>query len=159
MLVLDQELKAAISAHGKACYPFEGCGLLLGTATLETNQVQAIYPVPNAWEVVEERRIRFKISGQDWLDAEDLAVDRGLDIIGVFHSHPDHPPVASPRDLAWAAWPGFSYLITEIREGRAGASRSWLLLEDRSGFVEEEIVVQAQPQHLDANGTNEVSVL
>jgi proteasome lid subunit RPN8/RPN11 len=46
------------------------------------------------------------------------ALRRGLDIIGIYHSHPIHPPVASPRDLAWATWPGYSYLITEVRDGQ-----------------------------------------
>jgi proteasome lid subunit RPN8/RPN11 len=67
------------------------------------------------------------------------ATMQDLDIIGVFHSHPDHPPVASPRDLAWAAWPGYSYLITEIRTGQPASSRSWQMLGDRSGFAEEQL--------------------
>jgi proteasome lid subunit RPN8/RPN11 len=67
------------------------------------------------------------------------AMRQGLEVVGVFHSHPDCPPVASPRDLAWAAWPGYSYLITEVSHGRPATSRSWQLLPDRSGFYEEEI--------------------
>jgi proteasome lid subunit RPN8/RPN11 len=76
------------------------------------------------------------------VQAELEAMRRGLDVIGVFHSHPDSPPVASPRDLAWAAFAGYSYLITEIRQGAAVNGRSWQLLPDRSGFVEEEIEIR-----------------
>ncbi|MGB4869037.1 MAG: M67 family metallopeptidase, partial [Candidatus Promineifilaceae bacterium] len=87
-----------------------------------------------------EKPVRFQISADDMLKAEMEAMRRDLDIIGVFHSHPDHPPVASPRDLAWATWPGYSYIITQVWEGEATYSQSWQLLADRSGFVEEKIV-------------------
>jgi proteasome lid subunit RPN8/RPN11 len=73
------------------------------------------------------------------LAAELSAASQDLEVIGIFHSHPDHPAVASPRDLAWASWSGYSYVITEVRGGKPAQTRSWQLLTDRSGFVEEEI--------------------
>ncbi len=139
MLILDRELKAAIYSHGRESYPFEGCGLLLGNASEDANVVQALYPVQNVWEIEEERRVRFRIDEKDWVEAELTAMEHGLDVIGIFHSHPDHPPVASPRDLDWAAWPGYSYLITEVRNGEPVHSQSWHLLPDRTGFIEEDI--------------------
>ena len=123
MLRLNQKTIEEIHAHGLASYPYEGCGLLLGRAETDLNIVEAIFPVPNRWEVEEEKRVRFLISDGDMLQAELAAADRDLDIVGVFHSHPDSPPVASPRDLAWAAWPGHSYLITEIGKHQPGDSR------------------------------------
>jgi proteasome lid subunit RPN8/RPN11 len=140
MLQLTPQLKQDINAHGAQAYPYEGCGLLLGQAENGRNLVTALYPVENRWEVEEEKRVRFLITPADMLQAELAAAGQGLDVIGIFHSHPDDVPVASPRDLAWATWPGYSYLITEIRAGRPGISRSWQLREDRTGFVEEEIV-------------------
>jgi proteasome lid subunit RPN8/RPN11 len=98
-----------------------------------------IFPVPNRWENEEEKSYRFLIHDQDMLQAELAAAAQDLDVIGIFHSHPDHPPDASLRDLAWAAWSGYSYLITEVRNSKPVRSRSWQLLIDRSGF-EEEIV-------------------
>lgn len=142
MLQLSQESLESIHAHGVATYPFEGCGLLFGRAESGLNVVDAIFPVPNRWEVEEEKRVRFRISDGDMLRAELAAAEQDLDIVGIFHSHPDSPPVASPRDLAWAAWPGHSYLITQVSQRRPGESRSWQLLEDRTGFVEEEIVIE-----------------
>jgi proteasome lid subunit RPN8/RPN11 len=139
MLRLNQKIIDAIHAHGIASYPYEGCGLLLGRTDSGLNEVQDIFPVPNSWQVEEEKPVRFLISDRDMLRAELAAADRDLDIVGIFHSHPDSPPVASARDLAWAAWPGHSYLITEISQDQPGQSRSWQLLEDRSGFVEEAI--------------------
>jgi proteasome lid subunit RPN8/RPN11 len=144
MLKLSKALQAEINRQGAAAYPYEGCGLLLGRATNGANRVTALYPVENRWDVEEEKGERFQITPQDMLQAELAAMRQGLDIIGIYHSHPDHPPVASPRDLAWATWPGYSYLITEVRQAEPQGSRSWQLRADRSGFTEEEIEVTDQ---------------
>ena len=140
MLQLPTQLHEQIKAHGAKSYPFEGCGLLLGHTENGANVVEAIMPAANTWPVEAEKPVRFQISADDMLKAEMEAMRRDLDIIGVFHSHPDHPPVASPRDLAWATWPGYSYIITQVWEGEPTYSQSWQLLADRSGFIEEEIV-------------------
>ena len=102
MLELTQELHEAIKAHGQASYPYEGCGVLLGRVEGEVNVVTAVRPLPNTWPVEAEKPIRFRIAEQDWLAAEMAAMMDDVDIIGIFHSHPDNPPIASPRDLAWA---------------------------------------------------------
>ena len=140
MLQLSAQLHEQMKAHGAKSYPFEGCGLLLGRTENGVNIVEGILPATNTWPVEAEKPVRFQISADDMLKAEMEAMRRDLDIIGVFHSHPDHPPVASPRDLAWATWPGYSYIITQVWEGEATYSQSWQLLADRSGFVEEKIV-------------------
>lgn len=144
MLKIDKRLKSAIETHGVASYPYEGCGLLLGRQVNGENGgvdnvVTSLFPVANSWEVEEEKQERFRISPKDMLQAELAAASQGLDIVGIFHSHPDHPPIASPRDVEWAAWPGHSYLITEIRQGQPRQSRSWQLLNDRTGFEEEAV--------------------
>jgi proteasome lid subunit RPN8/RPN11 len=142
MLILTEPLLREIEELALANYPQEGCGLLLGIHLGGENQVQMIYPVPNSWEVESEKVTRFRIEDRDMLDAEFAASDRGLDVIGIFHSHPEHPPIASSRDLSWATWPGYSYLITEVRSGKPGTSQSWQLRHDRTGFDEEEIIRQ-----------------
>ena len=142
MLQLTPELQRQIDEQGQAAYPYEGCGLLLGRQDGDCNLVEAIFPVENAWDVAEEQRERFLITPAAMFQAEMAALRQGLDIIGIYHSHPDHPAVASPRDLAWATWPGYSYLITEVRDGRPGDSRSWQLAPDRSGFVEERLLLK-----------------
>lgn len=139
MLKIQEELRERIKAHGAASYPYEGCGLLLGHSDDGQNVVTDIFPVENRWEVEAEKRVRFQIAPEDMLKAEIAAMRRGLDVVGIFHSHPDDRPVASQRDLAWATWPGYSYLITEVRDGQPQQSRSWQLRADRSGFVEETI--------------------
>jgi proteasome lid subunit RPN8/RPN11 len=141
MLKLTEHTLKEIQAHGSASYPHEGCGLLLGRAEYGENVAVAIFPVPNRWENEEEKSYRFLIHDQDMLQVELAAAAQDLDVIGIFHSHPDHPPDASLRDLAWAAWSGYSYLITEVRQGQPGRSRSWQLLIDRSGFKEETVEI------------------
>ncbi len=141
MIQLSEQLHEQIKAHGMKAYPFEGCGLLLGRTENGANVVEAVAPTANTWPVEAEKPVRFQISGDEMLKVELEAARRDLDVIGVFHSHPDHPPVASPRDLAWATWPGYSYLITQVWEGDATYSQSWQLLADRSGFAEEELVI------------------
>lgn len=142
MLILSKDVQEKIHAHGVASYPYEGCGLLLGTAVNGDNIVTAIRTMANVWPDQEEKRERFRIDEKEWIAAEMEAMAQDLDVIGVFHSHPDHPPVASPRDLSWAAFSGYSYLITEIRQGQPALNQSWHLLADRSGFVEEKIKIQ-----------------
>ena len=139
MLILSHALHAEIRAHGAASYPNEGCGLLLGEVVDGDNVARAARPLPNVWPVESEKPERFRIDPADWRDVELAAMDEGLDVVGIFHSHPACPPVASPRDVAWAAFAGYSYLITQVVAGTPGLSRSWQLLPDRSGFVEEPI--------------------
>jgi proteasome lid subunit RPN8/RPN11 len=141
MLRLSRELHEQIKAHGAKSYPYEGCGLLLGRVADSINLVSDIRPVANVWPVEAEKSVRFRIAEDDWRDAEFAAMAADLDIIGIFHSHPDSQPIASPRDLNWASWPGYSYIITEVSRGRPTHSRSWQLLPDRSGFFEETIEV------------------
>lgn len=139
MLVLPATLHDQIRAHGVATYPHEGCGLLLGEVRDGANVARDARSLPNVWPAADERPERFRIDPADWLAVELDAAAEGLDVIGIFHSHPDHPPIASPRDVAWAAFAGYSYLITQIVAGQPGPSRSWQLAADRSGFLEETI--------------------
>lgn len=141
MLRLSKAVYEQIASHGSASYPNEGCGLLLGTAEDGRNTVLAARSLRNVWPVESEKPERFRIAEDDWRDVELEAISEGLDVVGIFHSHPDHPPVASPRDLAWASWPGYSYLITQVIDGRPTISRSWQLAADRSGFIEEDVVI------------------
>jgi proteasome lid subunit RPN8/RPN11 len=139
MLKLTEPLHNQIKAHGAASYPFEGCGLLLGRVENGDNVVAAVRPLPNTWPVEAEKPVRFLIDPKAWQQVEMEAMMNELDVIGIFHSHPDDVPVASPRDLAWASWSGYSYLITQVLAGKPTFSRSWQLKEDRSGFEEEVI--------------------
>jgi proteasome lid subunit RPN8/RPN11 len=137
ILILSQNILNEIRAHGESAYPNEGAGLLLGREQDARRVVEAILPLPNAREAEAQRR-RYLLAPQDILHGEDEAARRGLDVIGVFHSHPDHPARPSEFDRAHAL-PWYSYVITSVEAGRAVQSRSWQLAKDRSCFIEEEI--------------------
>jgi len=133
MLEIAQEVLSQIHKHGEDAYPEEGAGFLLGNE----GKVQQIFPLPNSREDAA-RHNRYLITPEDYLKAE-LTADRlGLSLIGVFHSHPDHPNRPSEFDREWAQ-PYFSYIITSVQSGKALESRSWRLAEDRSQFIEERI--------------------
>jgi proteasome lid subunit RPN8/RPN11 len=135
-LELSKEILSQIQKHGQAAYPEEGAGFLLGRDG-EPRLIQAVLELPNRRED-GSRHNRYLIEPKDYLQAETEADRLGLTLVGVFHSHPDHPDRPSDFDRDWAQ-PWFSYLITSVQNGRAVSSRSWRLLEDRSGFVEENI--------------------
>lgn len=135
-LVIPDNLMRLIHAHGELAYPDEGAGFLLG----RPGEVLDILPIPNAREG-EARHNRYLITVSDYAHAETSAEERGLSLIGVFHSHPDHPSRPSDFDREWAQ-PFFSYVITSVKAGQASGSRSWRLIEDRSQFIEEDIEIK-----------------
>lgn len=130
-LAISKQLLDQIHAHGEKAYPEEGAGFLIGNE----GQVEKILPLENSRED-GARHNRFLITPQEYFKAELTADKLGLSLIGVFHSHPDHPNRPSEYDREWAQ-PFFSYIITTVNEGKAIESRSWRLVEDRSKFEEE----------------------
>jgi len=134
---IENSLLRQIHANGEAAYPEEGAGLMLGLAEGERKQVRAILELTNAREDTA-RHNRYLITPQDILRGEQQAANLGLDIVGVFHSHPDHPNQPSDYDREWAI-PWYSYVITSVNDGKAVASRSWTLVEDHASFQEEMI--------------------
>ena len=136
ILQLTEALLTQIHEHGERAYPEEGAGFLLGAYADNGNRtVASVFPLANSRED-EARHNRFLITPEDYLKAELTADKLGLSLVGVFHSHPDHPNRPSEYDREWAQ-PFFSYIITTVNEGKAIESRSWRLLEDRSKFEEE----------------------
>ncbi|MGE5072656.1 MAG: Mov34/MPN/PAD-1 family protein [Anaerolineae bacterium] len=136
MLRLTKELLAKIHANGEAAYPEEGAGFMLGEDG-EARAVMQLLSLPNAREELA-RQNRYLFTAEDYMKAEMEADRLGLSLVGVFHSHPDHPNEPSEFDRDWAQ-PYFSYVITTVRSGKALESRSWRLAEDRSQFQEEQI--------------------
>ncbi len=135
---IPRALLEQIQAHGEEAYPEEGAGFLLG-ADGPTRRVKAILPLSNSREH-SARHNRYLLTPQDYLKGESEADRLGLTLLGVFHSHPDHPNRPSEYDREWAQ-PFFSYLITSVHSGKAVESASWRLAEDRSAFVEEGISI------------------
>jgi len=141
-LLLTPDLLQQIHASGEAAYPEEGAGLLLGRVQGESKRVTLLLTFSNAREP-SARHNRYLLTPQDYLHGEQEASRLGLDVLGVFHSHPDHPNRPSEFDREWAM-PWLSYVITSVQQGTAVESRSWLLREDRLQFEEEDIIIPDQ---------------
>ena len=142
-LWISNETLDQIDSESEAAYPNECCGFLLGTLGEDgTRRVSALLPLDNAREV-EEQFHRFLITPRDVLEAEEAAQAGGLDVLGVYHSHPDHPARPSEFDREHAL-PWWTYIITSVQQGRAGESNAWRLNEDRSGYTLEDVQVSYQ---------------
>lgn len=134
-LVIPQGLFEELVRHLEAAYPEEGAGLLLGEARAGLWVVHQLFPVANQWQQQSERRRRYQIPPQVVAQAEDQAEARGLWLLGVYHSHPDHPSQPSAFDRQWAL-PQWVYLIARVERGRVGQVQAWRLREDRTAFQE-----------------------
>lgn len=138
MIRLGARLAGEIRGEAERAYPDECCGLLLGrTAEGGAKEVVEIFPVENARES-EERYHRSLITPGEYMRGERHARSRRLDVVGNYHSHPNHPAEPSQFDLEHA-WPTWSYVIVSVRAGRAAELRSWELEPDRTRFAEERI--------------------
>jgi proteasome lid subunit RPN8/RPN11 len=138
----------AIRMHGHATYPNECCGALLG----RDGTVSAVHALPNSTD--EGPRRRFLVRPSDYMDAERQASVRGGDLLGFYHSHPDHPARPSQYDLDHA-WPSFSYVILSVMQREPAAMTSWRLRHDRSCFDEE--VLEVEPTDALAQGATRTS--
>ena len=140
MIQLSEDHQNEIAAHGERDYPYECCGLLLGSFASEgVKIVREIYPISNAREESAKRN-RFLIRPEEFIRGERQAEESGLQVIGFYHSHPDHPAVPSQYDLEHA-WPVYSYIVVAVDSGAAREIRSWEMQTDRSRFIEEEISI------------------
>lgn len=141
LLITPDHLRA-IDRHGEQTYPEECCGFLIGRADAETTWVERLLPVDN--ERQDSRHNRYVINPETVLAAHKEARAAGADVVGYYHSHPDHPSKPSDFDREHA-WPGLSYLIVSVQKGRAADARSWRLADDRDQFDEEIIDQAADP--------------
>jgi proteasome lid subunit RPN8/RPN11 len=141
-LQISARLLEDIGRHGARAYPNECCGALLGAAGGETKTVRALLPLDNRREG-EAARTRFLVTAEDHLWAEKEARARGLDIVGWYHSHPDHPARPSEFDREHA-WPWYSYLVVRVAGGTPQEATSWVLADDRSKFLEEPLRAPAE---------------
>jgi proteasome lid subunit RPN8/RPN11 len=110
---------------------------MVGVHTGEMKVVVDVWRAENTHE--DERSRRFLIDPREYIAFEKRADERDMDILGVYHSHPDHPAEPSEYDRDHA-WPGWSYIIASVSGEEIKDLRSWLLKDDRSGYTEEEIV-------------------
>ena len=126
MLKIDQSCYHQLRRHGEETYPHECCGVLLGRAEDDQRLVTSIARAGNTR--TDSPQNRYNIDPRELIAIQRQARERGMDIVGFYHSHPDHPARWSSTDLAEAHWLGCSYVITRVEEGQARETNSFLLL-------------------------------
>ncbi|MGC2162733.1 MAG: M67 family metallopeptidase [Silvibacterium sp.] len=144
MLKLNEQVYDAIRRHGEETYPYECCGVLLGRSVDGSNDVEDSVRAGNIR--TDSARNRYQIAPQELVKIQRMGRERGLDIVGFYHSHPDHPAQWSKTDFAEAHWLGCSYVITSVAKGVAQATNSFLLTgagEDDKAFEDEAVEVAA----------------
>lgn len=143
-LCISGHLAEKIRAHGAETYPHECCGALLGRDS-EDGNARAVREVLEVFPLVNRRddspRNRFSVSPEDVLDADKAAQEQGLEVVGWYHSHPDHPARPSQYDRDHA-WPWYSYIIVSVQNGSAQDMTSWRLNDDRHEFSPEGIEIR-----------------
>ncbi|AFY41131.1 M67 family metallopeptidase [Nostoc sp. PCC 7107] len=133
--ILPQHIQI-IRSHAESTYPEECCGIILGYINNQTKTVVEIIPTANAWstesnnfahnETEYSERRRYAIAPQVMLQVQKTARDKSLNIIGIYHSHPDNPAIPSECDRQYA-WPAYSYIIVSVQNGTANELLSWSL--------------------------------
>lgn len=145
-LNLSHELAEGIRRHGAETFPHECCGALLGRdaafgdddAGESSREVLELFPLVNRRD--DSPRNRFSVTAEDVLEAEKAARKHGLDVVGWYHSHPDHPARPSQFDREHA-WPWYSYIIVSVMSGAPAEMTSWRLNDDRQDYSPERIEI------------------
>jgi len=153
MITLTESARRSIAQHAEESYPNECVGLLIGRVEGKQKNVEQIYQAANNWsaevgltDAEHEHSLadRFYLDPREYMRADRAARAAGLDIVGCYHSHPDHPAIPSERDRVGAQGVGggtsFSFLIQSVRSGQSAELASWLLIESGERFIAEELV-------------------
>lgn len=145
-LHLSHELAERIRRHGAETFPHECCGALLGhdsafddDSTGPSREVSELFPLVNRRD--DSPRNRFAVTSEDVLEAEKAARQHGLEVVGWYHSHPDHPARPSQFDREHA-WPWYSYIIVSVMSGAPAEMTSWRLNDDRQDYSPERIEIR-----------------
>ena len=142
VLKIGDPVYRQLREHGEETYPHECCGVLLGKALDGVNEVELAVRAGNTR--TDSAHNRYHIAPQELISIQRQARERDLDIVGFYHSHPDHPARWSSTDLNEAHWFGCSYVITSVEKGKAEQTNSFFLAgtgEDNKRFENEEIAL------------------
>ncbi|MBI4163829.1 MAG: M67 family metallopeptidase [Candidatus Aenigmarchaeota archaeon] len=137
VLKLNISQLGKIKLHLESCYPEEGCCILTGVIENDVKTLKEIAVVKNI--ATDNRKRRYLVDPAKYSEIEKWCRRNGMEIIGIAHSHPEHPSMPSEFDRQ-NSWPFFSYLIISVKSGKSDSVKSWVLKDDRSGFEEESIL-------------------
>lgn len=139
MIRLSEKIVDEIELHAEQTYPEECCGMMLGFSKDGIHTIEEVIKIDNSQD--KNRRRRFFITPEQYRQAEQLARKWKMELLGFYHSHPDHPAAPSVFDTDHAL-PWFTYVIVSVEHGKAAAMTAWLLNEERTQFMERMIVVE-----------------
>lgn len=145
MIRIAEDALQQIREHGVRTYPEECCGVMLGREVDGNRTIDAVFPVDNVQE--SNRKRRFLVSPAQYIEAEKEATERGMDLLGFYHSHPDHPAAPSAYDTEHAL-PWFTYVIVSVQDGKADDLTAWALHENRERFDQNSVVVSAPSRNV-----------
>ncbi len=143
MVKLKRSEYDEIRRHGEQTYPHECCGILLGNVDGDVRTVQAAVRCNNTR--TDSPHDRYDIDPRELIQAQRQARELGIDVVGFYHSHPDHPALWSQTDFDHAHWIGCSYVITSVELGHAAVTNSFALIgskEEDKALVKEEVIVE-----------------
>jgi proteasome lid subunit RPN8/RPN11 len=137
MITIEQEAWDLMVAHAQKTYPNECCGAMLGPIDGDAKTVRVALPLENAYPGAQ--RERYELRPEDLLFAEKEARRNGMDLIGIFHSHPDCDAYFSKTDLENSC-PWYSFVVLSIQQGQFHHANSWLPNMEQTEAAKEELV-------------------
>ena len=137
MIRIDSEAWAAMVAHAREAYPNECCGAMFGSNDGSAKSVAASLRLENAFEGAQAAR--YELRPQDLMAADRAARQRGMDLIGIYHSHPDCAAYFSETDLKNSC-PWYSFVVLSIRDGEFHEANSWLPNAEQTEAAREELI-------------------
>jgi proteasome lid subunit RPN8/RPN11 len=137
MIRIESEAWAAMVEHARQAYPNECCGAMLGSIDDETKTVRIGMPLENAFDGAQAAR--YELRPQDLLAADKAARERSMDLIGIYHSHPDCDAYFSKTDLQNSC-PWYSFVVLSIQKGEFHHANSWLPNFDQTEAAKEELI-------------------
>ncbi|HEY2016908.1 MAG TPA: M67 family metallopeptidase [Bryobacteraceae bacterium] len=137
MIRIEPEAWEAMVSHARQAYPNECCGAMIGSLADDGKQVRVAMPLENAFEGAQAAR--YELRPQDLLAADKAARERSMDLIGIYHSHPDCDAYFSKTDLENSC-PWYSFVVLSIQKGEFHHANSWLPNAEQTAAAKEELI-------------------
>lgn len=125
--------------QAEAAYPFEGCGLLIGPLSAKKT-VQKVVPLKNILRDEGRGRFDFSFSPKEFMEAQQAAEKQNLDVVGIYHTHPDHPPRPSATDAAQPMLAGWINVIASVHGGKFKEAKAWYREDEQQPLTETELI-------------------